>query len=61
MNIHNKRVIEYIEKEKVVSSSDIANLLKISWNTADRLLTELFIEGKVDRVKRKGVNLWLRK
>ena len=59
MNIHNKKILDYIKKERVASSSDIAKLLKMSWNTADRYLTELLIEGKIERIKKEGVNLWL--
>lgn len=61
MNIHNysKKIIEYIKKEKVATSSDIAKLLKLSWNTADKYLIELMAEGKLIRIKKEGVNLWL--
>ena len=55
MNIHNEKIIKFIEKQKVVTSSDIAKFLKISWNTADRYLTELLIEGKLERIKKEGV------
>ncbi len=58
MNIH-KEVLEIIKKERVVTSSEIADKLKISWNTADRYLMELVIEGKVERIKKPGVNLWI--
>ena len=61
MNIHNKRITGLIEKETVVTSSEIAKLLKVSWNTAERYLTELFIEGKIIRIKKEGVNLWVKK
>ena len=61
MNIHNKKILDLIRKEKVVTSSEVARLLKISWNTADKYLLELFISKKVERIRKKGVNLWLRK
>ncbi len=61
MNIHNKKIIEFIKKSKAVTSSDVAKFLKISWNTADRYLTELLIEKKVDRIKKEGVTIWLMK
>lgn len=61
MNVHNKKILELIDKEIVVTSSEIAKLLKVSWNTADRCLTELLIEGKIIRKKKEGVNLWLKK
>jgi predicted HTH transcriptional regulator len=59
MNIHNPKLLEYMKKEKVITTSEAAKFLKISWNTAEKILTELFIEEKVYRVKKEGVNLWL--
>ena len=61
MNIHNGKLIEFITKSRVVTSSEVAKFLKISWNTADSYLKELLIEGKIERIKKEGVNLWLRK
>ena len=59
MNIHSGKLIDLLKKEKVITSSEAAKLLKVSWNTADRILTELLIEKKVQRIKKEGVNLWL--
>lgn len=59
MNVHNKKILDLIREKKVVTSSEIAKLLKISWNTADSYLKELLIEGKIIRIKKEGVNLWL--
>jgi len=59
MNVHNKRILSIIEKEKVVTSSEIAKILEISWNTADKYLLELVLEGKLQRIKKEGVTLWL--
>ena len=59
MNIHNKKVLDFIKKKKVVTSSEIAKYLKVSWNTAESYLKELLIERKVIRIKKAGVNLWL--
>ena len=61
MNIHNKKIIELMKKEKVVTSSEVAGALGISWNTADKYLLELLVEGKVERIKKKGVTLWVPK
>lgn len=61
MNIHNSKIIEFIRKNRVVTSSEIAKLLKVSWNTADSYLKELLIEGKIERIKKEGVNLWMKK
>ena len=61
MNIHSKKIVEYIEKQRVVTSSEISKLIKVSWNTADSYLKDLVIEGKIERIKKKGVNLWVKK
>jgi predicted HTH transcriptional regulator len=64
MNVHNeseKRILEFIKKERVITSSELAKYLKISWNTAERYLLELVIEGHIDRIKKEGVNLWVEK
>jgi predicted HTH transcriptional regulator len=61
MNIHNKKILDYIKKNRVVTSSEIAKYLNISWNTSDKYLLELVIDGKVERIKKLGVNLWVLK
>jgi len=61
MNTHNKKILVFIKKEKVVTSSEIAGFLKVSWNTAEKYLLELIIEGKIIKIKKLGVNLWLLK
>ncbi len=61
MNIHNKKIMELMKKEKVVTSSEVAGALGVSWNTADKYLLELLVEGKVERIKKAGVNLWMLK
>jgi predicted HTH transcriptional regulator len=58
MNIHNQ-IFNFIKKNRVVTSSEIANEFKISWNTAERYLLEIMIEQKIIRIKKSGVNLWL--
>jgi ribosomal protein S25 len=60
MNIHRK-IEDTIKKEKVVTSSEIANNLRISWNTAEKYLLELVIEGKIEKIKKMGVNLWIKR
>jgi len=59
MNVHNSKILDFIKKERVVTTSEIAKLLKISWNTADKYLLELALEGKIIRIKKEGVNLWI--
>ena len=59
MNIHNNKILSYIKKEGVVTSSEIAEYLKVSWNTGDNYLKELLINKKIRRLKKKGVTLWM--
>ena len=61
MNIHSKKIMDLVTKEKVVTSSEIAKFLGVSWNTADKYLLELLVEGKLERIKKAGVTLWMRK
>lgn len=61
MNIHKKEISRLIKKEKIVTSSEVANHLGISWNTAEKYLLELVIEGKIEKIKKTGVNLWMLK
>ncbi len=61
MKIHRKKIIKLIQKETVVTSSEVAEFFEVSWNTAEKYLMELLIEGKVARIKKVGVNLWLLK
>ncbi len=61
MNIHNKKIVEFVKSKKVVTSSEVARYLKISWNTADKYLLELAFEGKIERIKKEKVNLWMMK
>ncbi len=61
MNIHKEKVIKFVKKNKVVTSSEVAKFFKISWNTADKYLLELALDGKIERIKKEGVNLWMLK
>lgn len=67
-NIHNRdiyrtKILNFIKKLEgnVTTTSEIASNFKISWNTAEKYLLELLIEGKIIKVKKEGVNLWLLK
>ena len=59
MNVHNRKILELMKKSRVVTSSEVAEFLKISWNTADKYLLELALEKKIERIKKSGVNLWM--
>lgn len=54
-----KKILEYIKKERIITSSELSEKLKVSWNTAEKYLMELALIGKVERIKKTGVNLWL--
>ncbi len=59
MQSHRERILGLIKKEGIVTSSEVAKFLKISWNTADSYLKELLIERKVERIKKVGTTLWM--
>ena len=60
-NNKNLKIINFIRKERVITSSELADYLNISWNTAEKYLVELIISGDVEKYKKKGVNIWLSK
>jgi len=60
MNIHNeKRILKFLGEKRVITSSELAKFLGVSWNTAEKYLLELVIEGHIIKIKKEGVNLWL--
>jgi len=62
MKSHNpKQIIDLLKKNRIITSSELAQNLGISWNTADKYLLELVIDGKVERIKKAGVTLWVLK
>ena len=61
MNIHREEVMKFLKEKKVLTTSELARQLKISWNTAEKMLLELVIDGKLERLKKLGVNLWIKK
>ena len=61
MNTHSKKIFDILKKEKIVTSSEVAKYLKVSWNTAEKYLLELIIDGKIQKIKKQGVNLWILK
>ena len=58
---HSKKIFKLIKDKKIVTSSEVAKFLKVSWNTADSYLKELLIEGRVERVKKEGTTLWMKR
>ena len=63
MKSHNnkKGILDFLKQKRVITSSELAKDLNVSWNTADKYLLELALENKVERIKKIGVNLWLLK
>jgi len=71
MNIHryitmqensefNRKILSMVKKlGKITTTTEIAEKLKVSWNTAEKHLLELALEGKISRLKKAGVNLWV--
>lgn len=59
MIIPKDKIIKFVKENKVITSSELAKFLKISWNTAEKYLLELLIDNKIQRIKKEGVNLWL--
>jgi len=55
------KIIELIKKEEIVTSSEVAKFLKVSWNTAEKGLLELALDGKIRRKKKEGTTLWMLK
>lgn len=64
MNKHNnshkyaEKIAKLFKASPVLTTTEVASALKVSWNTAEKLMLELTIEGKVKRIKKAGVNLW---
>lgn len=54
-------ILRIIEKNKVVTSNEVSKILGISWNTADIYLLKFLVDGKVERFKKEGVTIWLKK
>jgi DeoR/GlpR family transcriptional regulator of sugar metabolism len=54
-----QKILKYIGEKKVITSSELAKLLGVSWNTAQAYLMELALDNKLIRIKKEGVNLWL--
>jgi predicted HTH transcriptional regulator len=61
MKVHKNKIVEYVRKNKIATSSEIAKEFNLSWNTADKYLLEILIDGKVERIKKQGVTLWMLK
>jgi len=62
MNDHNrKKILRLLGEKRVITSSELAKFLGVSWNTGEKYLLELGMEGKIIKIKKEGVNLWMLK
>ncbi len=55
-----RKILSLLGKEKVITSSELAKHLNVSWNTAEKYLLEMVIDGKMIKIKKEGVNLWMK-
>ena len=56
-----KNILKFMHTTKITTTSEIAEKMNVSWNTAEKRLLELTIKNKVERIKKAGVNLWVLK
>lgn len=54
-------ILKLTKEKKVVTTTEVAKEISISWNTAENYLLELALENKIIRIKKEGVNLWILK
>ena len=59
MKIADSDLLKMIKAERIVTSSEVAERFTVSWNTAEKYLMELLIVGKIERIKKAGVTLWV--
>jgi|TARA_B100002003_G_C13947753_1_gene459666 predicted HTH transcriptional regulator len=63
MELHNlkNKILNLAKKDRVITTAEISNKFKISWNTAEKYLLEMTLDDKFKRIKKEGANLWLLK
>lgn len=52
-------VLRLLKTKKGLTTKDIAEKSRISWNTADKILKKLMEEKKVSRKRYGRVNVWM--
>jgi predicted HTH transcriptional regulator len=55
------KILKFLKEQKVITSSELAKFLEVSWNTAQAYLMDLALDDKIVRIKKEGVNLWILK
>ncbi len=58
-NQQKNKIVNFIKKNKVITTSELSEFLKISWNTAQSYLMDLALERRILRIKKLKVNLWM--
>jgi len=58
-NQQKNKIVNFIKKNKVITTSELSEFLKISWNTAQSYLMNLALERRILRIKKLKVNLWM--
>ena len=53
------KILKLLGEKRVITSSELARFLGVSWNTAERYLMDLALDRKLLRIKKEGVNLWI--
>jgi DeoR/GlpR family transcriptional regulator of sugar metabolism len=53
------KILKLLGEKRVITSSELARFLGVSWNTAERYLMDLALDRKIIRIKKDGVNLWI--
>jgi predicted HTH transcriptional regulator len=63
MKLHNlkTKILDFAKKDRVITTAEISTEFETSWNTAEKYLLELTLDGKFKRLKKAGVNLWVLK
>lgn len=60
MKNHNL-LVKFMKDTRITTTSEVSEKFKLSWNTAEKRLLELALEGQVEKIKKVGVNLWVLK
>lgn len=55
------QIYKLFKKDKILTTNEVAKLLNIHQATADSYLKDMVIDGEIERIKKEGVTLWLKK
>jgi len=57
----NRQVLNLFKKHRILTTPEVSKFLNISYGAAERALLELGTNKQIERIKKKGVTLWLLK